>query len=459
MLNLRQLGLISVCALFATGATTIPRTVAFPENPVQELQISLNAIIQNLNEPGIARGAVIASPSRREPDYFFHWVRDAGLVVATLFDQMPRAPQVAAAIRDWAAFERRLQDEGTSRGQGLGEPKYNVDGSVFTGPWGRPQNDGPAIRAWAYLRAYRAPDVLVERDLEYTRLHWRQADFDLWEEVKGTHFFTRYAQMAAFYKGAEVYAVRDPGRARLYANEARLIEDSLNGFVDGGRMLVVPTIGHQQGVQKPSGLDVSVILAATYFGRGARWSVANSNLMSTALRLEETFQRLYPVNQQYTDMAPGIGRYPEDVYDGNGFSGGNPWFLATFGMAEYYCALVENLSQAGVLRVDRVNIDFLRAAAPKVRLTVNTDLTSRDPRFAAALSGLQEKARSFIRRSLFHGGADRKYAEQFDRYSGFRRGARELTWSHASAVRAFQRCELSAKILQRIDRPSLKEIQ
>ena len=29
---------------------------------------------------------------------------------------------------------------------GLGEPKFNVDETAFTGAWGRPQRDGPALR-------------------------------------------------------------------------------------------------------------------------------------------------------------------------------------------------------------------------------------------------------------------------------------------------------------------------
>ena len=29
---------------------------------------------------------------------------------------------------------------------GLGEPKINIDGSPYNEPWGRPQNDGPALR-------------------------------------------------------------------------------------------------------------------------------------------------------------------------------------------------------------------------------------------------------------------------------------------------------------------------
>jgi glucoamylase len=34
---------------------------------------------------------------------------------------------------------------------GLAEPKFNVNETAFTGPWGRPQRDGPALRATALI--------------------------------------------------------------------------------------------------------------------------------------------------------------------------------------------------------------------------------------------------------------------------------------------------------------------
>jgi glucoamylase len=36
-------------------------------------------------------------------------------------------------------------------GLGLGEPKFNIDETAFTGAWGRPQRDGPALRATALI--------------------------------------------------------------------------------------------------------------------------------------------------------------------------------------------------------------------------------------------------------------------------------------------------------------------
>lgn len=38
-----------------------------------------------------------------------------------------------------------------SNGAGLGEPKFYVDETAFTGSWGRPQRDGPALRATALI--------------------------------------------------------------------------------------------------------------------------------------------------------------------------------------------------------------------------------------------------------------------------------------------------------------------
>jgi glucoamylase len=36
---------------------------------------------------------------------------------------------------------------GLGNGRGLGEPKFMADETPFTGSWGRPQRDGPALRA------------------------------------------------------------------------------------------------------------------------------------------------------------------------------------------------------------------------------------------------------------------------------------------------------------------------
>ena len=58
-------------------------------------------------------------------------------------------------IQDYVIAQARLQTIQTPSGGlstgGLAEPKYNLDETAFTEPWGRPQRDGPALRATALI--------------------------------------------------------------------------------------------------------------------------------------------------------------------------------------------------------------------------------------------------------------------------------------------------------------------
>lgn len=49
----------------------------------------------------------------------------------------------------------------------------------------------------------------------------------------------------------------------------------------------------------------------------------DSRILSTLNSLINTFEPLYPINTQ--SVGVGIGRYPEDIYNGVGTSQGNPW--------------------------------------------------------------------------------------------------------------------------------------
>jgi len=66
-------------------------------------------------------------------------------------------PALLPTIWDYVHAQARLQTvsnpSGTflPAGLGLAEPKYQVDGTRFNGAWGRPQRDGPALRAIALM--------------------------------------------------------------------------------------------------------------------------------------------------------------------------------------------------------------------------------------------------------------------------------------------------------------------
>lgn len=96
---------------------------------------------------GANAGVVIASPSATNPDYVFTWTRDSSLVFKMLIDQYTLGIDSSASLRtqidQFIEAESVLQQTSNPSGSistgGLGEPKFNIDESAFTGPWGRPQ--------------------------------------------------------------------------------------------------------------------------------------------------------------------------------------------------------------------------------------------------------------------------------------------------------------------------------
>lgn len=380
-------------------------------------QKSLGYLLANVGpQPslGLAPGVVIAATSRSNPDYFYHWVRDASLVM----DVVGRLARLVPGSRrrydellgGFADFTRVNQETNTIAG--LGEPKFYVDGKAYLEPWGRPQNDGPALRAsalarWALrllgenrrdevvpdLYDSRLPsDSIVKRDLEFVAHRWQEPCFDLWEEVNGAHFYTRMAQRRALLDGAKLAEkLGDGGAAKFYREQAAAIGRSLNRFWDASKGVIVPTLDRTGGVDyKTSGLDTAVLLAVLHSGDDSGdWSPKDPRVKSTLAALVAKFKAIYPINR---NGQPGValGRYPEDRYDGYSTGGkGNPWFIATFAAAEL-----------------------------SYRMGNRTD------------------GDAFMARALAHAGRDGRMAEQINRDSGAQQGAANLTWSYAAHVSA-----------------------
>ncbi len=225
-----------------------------------ETEIAKQRLKTNLQYPKIAPGAVIASPQTSNPNYFRYWIRDGALVVSSI---------IPLAIENRQAFWRQfinsyihfsLKNQATTAN--FGEPIFEVDGSVFSGPWGRPQNDGPALRALAMIEwaehllatgdrstveslLYKASlpaKTLIKADLEYVAYHWKDSSFDLWEEVRGDHFYTRMVQYKALSVGADFAATMgDPYAAVFYRQAAAEIKKSLTFHVNN-RGYIYPTL-------------------------------------------------------------------------------------------------------------------------------------------------------------------------------------------------------------------------
>lgn len=57
------------------------------QEPIAFEQLLCNIGSSGCHAAGVTPGFVIASPSRNDPDYFYHWTRDAALVFKALVDR------------------------------------------------------------------------------------------------------------------------------------------------------------------------------------------------------------------------------------------------------------------------------------------------------------------------------------------------------------------------------------
>jgi glucoamylase len=448
MLSMRQFAQISgsvalaaVVALIPTGSANATGMMSMGFEPWLDQQTAQSAerMLANITPNGTAPGVVVASPERVSPNYYYHWVRDAALTMNTVVQlyavaQGSLRDSLRNRIVDYARFSRGNQTTLTIAG--MGEPKFNVDGSAFMGSWCRPQNDGPALRAltlthfanllldagdggFVHSDLYDGnipTSTVIKADLEFVAHHWRETSCDIWEEVSGDHFYTKLVQRRAMIEGAALAnRLGDPGAATFYLGEAGELNAKILEHWDSARAIFLPTLNWKGGIDyKTSGLDGQVILGILHSGG---FAFSDARVQSTMRAIAGSFVALYPVNRVNGAPGVGIGRYPEDVYDGARFEGGNPWVLITAAFANgYYRAAAE-----------------LAAQGRSVDAHAQFDLGDQ-----------------YLKRIQYHANPDGSLSEQFDRNSGFMVSARDLTWSHVELIQAaWARAAASRRLKQR----------
>ncbi|MGQ3889484.1 glycoside hydrolase family 15 protein [Legionella sp. CNM-1927-20] len=390
-----------------------------------EIDLLKKNFLANIND----QGAVVASPSQVYPNYYFDWIRDAAItmdLIETWYEKDHHFEDKQRLL-NYVNWTQKVQNQiDPLPGQHiLGEPKFYLNGLPFDGPWGRPQHDGPALRALTQIHfaqvllkdneldyvnthLYNANPLssspgTITTDLDFVATHWQEDNFDLWEEVYGHHFFTEMVQRKALLEGAQLARqLHDESRAIYYETEAKRITQDLNLFIDKKNKIIQATRPPHPGRQKTLELDTSVILA-TLLGNTHDnvFAPADDYIKNTALALKEQFQT-YPINAGHTD---GIlfGRYIDDLYDGYGDSEGNPWFILTATMAEYY-------------------------------YTIGTMLPNKDK---ALFTSYLKQGDQYL--NLIKKYAPNLYiSEQINRYTGEQQGAYSLTWSYISVLRAIK---------------------
>lgn len=387
-----------------------------------------------------APGAVVASPIAAaydpDPDYFFHWYRDSAIVIDALRLVHATGPAGEEAPRLFGEFVRfsatlgqldgrRLEaTSGSWRGRVApdfvqflrpdselrrihgdavaAETRVNADGTLDISNWGRPQNDGPALRALAALRWLRGVPLeaalkttcegLLRDDLRFTRAHWREPCYDIWEEERGLHYFTLRVSAQALEEGADWLGARgEGGEAGSCRADSQAIRDMLDGYwlADRGyyrsRTL-------ESGERSAKELDIAVILAALHASDdGATHSVRDPRIHATLGVLDSVFEADYPINHaRPPTRGPALGRYRADRY----YSGG-AYYFSTLAAAElcFRAARGNGGRDALLARGDRY-LETVRAFTPE--------------------SG--------------------DMSEQFDQRTGEQTSAKHLAWSYAAFI-------------------------
>ena len=104
---------------------------------------------------------------------FYSWTRDSALTFKLLVDTFISGDfALQGEIENYISAQAKVQtisnpSGGLSTG-GLGEPKFYVNETAFTGPWGRPQRDGPALRYFytiPHIRSIEEVNIYAERPL------------------------------------------------------------------------------------------------------------------------------------------------------------------------------------------------------------------------------------------------------------------------------------------------------
>lgn len=328
---------------------------------------------------------------------------------------------------------------------GLGEPKFNVDRTAFTGAWGRPQRDGPPLRATALIiyanwlinnggrtQALNTVWPVISKDLAYTVRFWNQTGFDLWEEINGSSFFTISASHRALVEGAAL-ATKLGQTCSGCASAAPQVLCFAQTFWTGS--FIDSNINVNDG---RTGKDVNSIISSIHTFDPASnctdstFQPCSARALANHKAVTDSFRSVYGVNKGIAQgKAVSVGRYSEDVY-----FNGNPWYLATLAAAEQLYSAIYQWDGQGSITVSTVSLPFFRDLVPSIATGTYAKGSST---YTSIVSAVKSYADGYIAVVQKYTPSNGGLAEQFDRNTGAPLSAVDLTWSYAAFLSATER--------------------
>lgn len=336
---------------------------------------------------------------------FYTWTRDSALTFKCLIDQfLAGDSSLETLIQEYISAQAYLQTVSNPSGGlctgGLGEPKFNVDETAFTGSWGRPQRDGPALRTTA-LVAYARYLIskgetsavssiiwpIVRNDLNYITQYWNQSTYDLWEEVQSSSFFTTAVQYRALIEG-NTLATDVGSSCTSCVSQAPLVLCFLQSYWTGSYALANTGGGR-------SGKDSNTILTSIHMFDPAAtcdaktFQPCSDKALANHKVVTDSFRSIYTINSGIAEgSGVAVGRYPEDSY-----YNGNPWYLNTFAAAEQLYDAIYQWNTVGSITITSTSLAFFKDVNSSAAVGTYASSTTT---FASIISAVMTYADSYM---------------------------------------------------------------
>lgn len=210
---------------------------------------------------------------------------------------------------------------------------------------------------------------------------------DLWEEAKGSSFFTISAQHRALVEGS-AFASQLNISCPYCDSQSPQIRCFLQSFWTGNYILA------NFGIDR-SGKDASTILGSIHaFDPEAvcddtTFQPCSARALANHKAVIDSFRNFYDLNSGIPDgQAVAIGRYQEDVY-----YTGNPWFLCTLAAAEQLYDALYQWNRLGSVNVTDLSLGFFRALDSSVQIG---SFPSNSPTYSTIIRAVKTYADGFI---------------------------------------------------------------
>lgn len=303
------------------------------------------------------KGMIIASPSS-DPPYKYHWIRDSALVMRVIISEYKKHKNNKNLVYIINYIENEYDIQNLNTLTGLGEPKIQINGLPFNDSWGRPQNDGPALRCINLIEIYKILKneykntikniiiKMIEKDVRYIIENKDLTCFDLWEEIKGWHFYTRIVQIKCIKDYISIkeeldnYFKIDIDINKIYNN---YIENTKDHCEKGlGYISSFDIKGNQIRID-----DASIILAFCHisFDKEIIEYFPPDKALFNANNLLSYYSKKYKKN---TNL---IGRYQGDKY-----YNGHIWVLCSLALGQFYSFLIKNNINKEKLEEKKIDI-------------------------------------------------------------------------------------------------------